>query len=165
MSLTYKFSVTGPTSSAQKVFVHVLNQAGTIMLADDHLPPTTAWANTAQSPIPDISYSRSLNIPSNFPYGEYRIVGGLYFPSTGVRLALTSGNRVSELGTGTRRYLAGNLTVTPRQIVKASFSCPNSIYSDPAGWTGDVTGAFKQQLDWTTWARRWRGPCCAWRSR
>lgn len=150
LMLTYKFSATAPTSTAQRVFMHVLNGAGAIVLQDDHQPPTatTAWSDTNASPRPDVKYTRpGLTIPSTFPDGDYKIVVGLYNQSTNVRLALAPGARVSEFGTGTRRYWVGNLTITSRQIVNASFACVNDIYTNPSGWTGDVTATLQGELN------------------
>lgn len=146
LTLKYKFSVNGSTSTAYKVFVHVIDATNTIRLQDDHFPPTptTAWSNVNVSPIPDVSYSRSMTIPGNFPLGDYRIVVGLYNTTTGSRLTLSPGNYVAELSAGTKGYVASFLTVTSRTIRNASFTCAD-IFSAETTWPV-VTAALNADL-------------------
>ncbi|MEN9435081.1 MAG: hypothetical protein RLZZ422_2670 [Pseudomonadota bacterium] len=144
-TLTYRFSVTAPTSPAQKVFVHFINAAGQIVLQDDHNPPnpTTAWSNT-NATLPDVTYSRTKTLPANMAAGKYWIVAGLYNPTTGARMMLDKGYRVAEFNTGSRSYVVAELTVTTRTIRNASFTCAD-INSNPASWP-DVTAQLNADL-------------------
>lgn len=94
------------------------------------------------SPIPDVSYTRTLTIPSNLASGNYKVLVGLYSGST--RLQLTPGQRVTEYCPGCKSYTVADLVVTTRQIVSASFPC-NDIYSDPQTWD-DKTDALRTFL-------------------
>lgn len=134
LTLTYKFSVTAPTTTAHKVFVHFMNTAGQIVLQDDFMPPdaTTTWSNTSNTQ-PDRMYTRTITIPSNFAAGDYLIAAGLYDAVTGTRLILDKGYRVADLTNGFRSYVISKLTITTRPIRNASFTCA-SIYSDPTTW-------------------------------
>lgn len=136
-SIKYKFSSTGATSAAHKVFLHVIDSNGVIKLQDDHYPqtPTTQWFDVNVSPIPDISYVRPLTIPSNFAAGDYKVVVGLYNGNN--RLQLIPGQRVTEYCAGCKSYLVANLTVTTRQVISANFTC-NDIYTDPQTWTDNT---------------------------
>lgn len=143
-TINYKFSSTGATSTSYKVFLHVVDSNGVIRLQDDHYPttPTTQWSDVNVSPIPDVSYTRTLTIPSNLASGNYKILVGLYSGST--RLQLTPGQRVTEYCPGCKSYTVADLVVTTRQIISASFPCDN-IYSDPQTWQ-DNTSALRSFL-------------------
>jgi hypothetical protein len=62
--------------------------------------PTTAW-----QPHRSVVDSQTLSLPANLPPGQYRLVIGWYYPVTGDRLPLTSGesSNAAQIGTVTIR--------------------------------------------------------------
>ena len=82
-----------PTSAPHNAFVHIINSAGTIVIQDDHVPPTptTQWSGA-------VTYTRSIAVPSTLPNGTYPIRVGLYNPTNNARLALTPGPGVTDVG-------------------------------------------------------------------
>jgi hypothetical protein len=106
VKLTYKFEVLPDAKfdGDYWVFVHVLDPEGEQLWTDDHLPPTptSQW-----KPGQTIGYTRTVFVP-NYPYiGEALVRLGLYFPSTGRRLALNA-KEVSR-----KEYLVGRFQLQP----------------------------------------------------
>jgi|GEM_PF-937768 len=102
--LTYNFSG-GPTASALKVFVHFVDSNGAIAFGDDHYPPTAtnSWSG-------NISYSRSVYVPSTVPGGSYNVLVGLYDTVSGARMALNVGSGVIDAGS--YRYQVGSVALS-----------------------------------------------------
>lgn len=149
ITIKHKFNVQGSTSTSYKLFVHVIDANGSIKLQGDHFPPTptTAWTNSNQSPIPDVTWTQALSIPSNFALGDYRIVTGLYNTSTGSRLALSLGSYVTELSSGSKSYITSNLQVTNRSVIRPALNCVDHIaIPDPANWP-DQTATLQASLN------------------
>lgn len=73
------------------VFVHLLDEAGTIVAQADGIPvegryPTSAWGVGEE-----IVDSHLMTLSSDLPGGRYRLVAGLYHPDDGSRLPLAAG--------------------------------------------------------------------------
>ena len=106
LQFTYRFEPTEqPIEGDYWVFLHVLDQDGERLWADDHQPPlpTSTWK--AGQPV---EYSRTVFLP-NYPYiGPAEVRLGLYMPSTGERLRL-SGNETSR-----REYSVAKLLILPQ---------------------------------------------------
>lgn len=75
-----------PVPGDYKVFVHLLDAEGQILVQSDGKPrdwtyPTTAWA-----PGTYVRDVHRLPLPADMPRGDYALVVGMYDPRTGVRL-------------------------------------------------------------------------------
>jgi hypothetical protein len=74
MNVTYHWEAQ-PFGSPCKVFVHVRNAAGKMVLQDDHEPPypikTATWSGK-------VDYTRRIGLPSDLPEGTYEVFAGLY---------------------------------------------------------------------------------------
>jgi hypothetical protein len=73
------------------VFVHLIDQQGSIVAQRDQVPlggarPTLGWA-----PGEVISDALTIDIPADLPPGDYRLRLGWYDPATGVRVLLAEG--------------------------------------------------------------------------
>jgi hypothetical protein len=93
VKMCYTWKVVRPTSTAFKVFVHIIDDQKRMVLQDDHVPPvgtsTPGWQGT-------ITYERRKVIPAEVKDGKYRIIVGLYNKSG--RAKLTGGKGVSLFG-------------------------------------------------------------------
>jgi hypothetical protein len=93
VKMCYTFKAVKPTSTAYKVFVHIIDDQRHMILQDDHEPPvgtsTPGWRGT-------ITYERRKVIPTEVKDGKYRIIVGLYNKSG--RAKLTAGEGVSLSG-------------------------------------------------------------------
>ncbi len=84
---------------AYTVFVHIVDEAGQIVIQGDTQPrggefPTTAW------PVREvIDDAHTISLPADMPAGEYRIVLGLYELESGTRLPVRD-HYDQELGGG-----------------------------------------------------------------
>jgi hypothetical protein len=87
-----------PLEKDTTLFIHFMDSKNQRRFQDDHIPPKplSAWRpNETQQ------WTRTIFIPKNIPEGEYVIIGGLYSPSHGNRIALDAKphrNRSYELG-------------------------------------------------------------------
>ncbi len=91
IDLTLFWQPRAETSTAYKVFVHVLDEAGRIVAQADAMPlngerPTTGWL--PHEVIPD---RHAIPLPDDLPRGLYRIQAGLYDVDGGVRLKTSEG--------------------------------------------------------------------------
>jgi len=80
------------------VFVHLLDEEGTIMAQRDSQPlgglrPTTTWSVGET-----LRDNLGLLVPEHVPLGEYQLVAGMYLPSTGERLPIVAGGDTSGAG-------------------------------------------------------------------
>lgn len=131
-SLTYNWH--GGTTSSLKAFVHFVDTAGQITFGDDHSPPTPTnqWSG-------DVSYTRTIPVPTNVRTGSYTVMAGLYNPATGDRSILNPGPSV--ITHPESRYQIASLTITP------------SIYMHYHAWyktTGCPTS--NPTVSWDHWA-------------
>jgi 4-amino-4-deoxy-L-arabinose transferase-like glycosyltransferase len=88
--LTLFWQARQPVKEDLKVFVHLLDSRGQLVAQRDSEPvagmrPTSTWA--VSEPIVD---RYGVFLPDDLPAGEYRLVAGLYDPSTGQRLTVTA---------------------------------------------------------------------------
>ena len=112
--ITYRWQVT-PMDTDYTVFVHVVDQAGTIVLQDDHEPPapTSTWKGlvTYTRTVPlerwQVKDKRTVNIA--LAAGQYAICAGLYDKEGGRKALLRTGPGVTQADEG--RYRIGTLTV------------------------------------------------------
>jgi hypothetical protein len=104
VKMCYTWKAERPTSTAYKVFVHIIDDQRRMVLQDDHEPPvgtsTPGWQGT-------ITYERRKVIPAEVKDGKYRIIVGLYNKSG--RAKLTAGEGVSL--SGDNSFEAGILTI------------------------------------------------------
>lgn len=114
IDVTYTFVVAADAPAFGEdylVFVHFLSIDGTLMWADDHLPPTPTrqW-----KPGSTVAYTRTVFV-EKFPYvGETRVQMGLYSPASNLRLPLAgedAGGRSYRVGTFQMTLQANNLFV------------------------------------------------------
>ncbi|MBN1218734.1 MAG: glycosyltransferase family 39 protein [Anaerolineae bacterium] len=81
-----------PLTSGYKVFVQLLSPANTLLAQSDAFPaagqrPTTGWL-----PGEIITDPHALVLPADLPAGDYRLITGLYNPTTGERLPILGEN-------------------------------------------------------------------------
>ena len=105
--MTYRFRVANEftPSSAQRVFVHIVDADEELMWTDDHQPPTPTsdW-----KPGQTVEYSRTMFVPM-YPYvGAAKVILGVYDTSTNVRLKLGNTDR------GDRSYQVGEFELLPQ---------------------------------------------------
>ena len=104
VKMCYTWKAVRPTSTAFKVFVHIVDDQRRMILQDDHVPPvstsTPGWQGT-------ITYERRKVIPAEVKEGKYRIIVGLYNKSG--RTKLTAGEGV--ILSGDNSYQVGVLTI------------------------------------------------------
>jgi len=104
VKMSYTWKAVRPTSTALKVFVHIIDEQGRMVLQDDHMPPvgtsTPGWQGT-------IIYERRKVIPVEVKDGKYRIIVGLYGKSG--RAQLTAGKGVFLFGDNS--FQVGVLTI------------------------------------------------------
>jgi hypothetical protein len=96
-SLTLYWRAEAEMTTNYTVFVQLLNPAGQIVAQVDQQPlagsaPTTTWL-----PPEVLTDAFTLNLPVGTPPGNYRLIAGLYQPTTGARLPLSSGTDFVEL--------------------------------------------------------------------
>ncbi|MDQ4075103.1 MAG: glycosyltransferase family 39 protein [Chloroflexota bacterium] len=86
-------------SSELHVFVQALDEQGTVRAARD-LPPVNGTFSTTEWQVGDLVRDpHRLDLPADLPPGIYRLIAGLYDPSSGNRLAVQGGQDAVELGT------------------------------------------------------------------
>ena len=108
VDVTYRFAMAPdapPFTEALTVFVHILDEDGTILWTDDHDPtPSTREWKAGQV----IEYTRTVFVPRLSYTGEARIEVGIYAPASGQRVAL------SGESFGGRAYRVGTFTISPQ---------------------------------------------------
>jgi uncharacterized membrane protein len=107
LPFTLYWQTTAPVIVDLTTFAHLMDDEGNVVAQIDWLPqdslgylPTTAW-----QPHRSVVDSQTLSLPANLPPGQYRLVIGWYYPVTGDRLPLTSGesSNAAQIGTVTIR--------------------------------------------------------------
>jgi uncharacterized membrane protein len=100
LAFTLYWEATGPISIDLTTFVHLLDEQGNVVAQLDWMPqdslgylPTSAWQPERQ-----VVDCQSLPLPDDLPPGQYRLIGGWYYPVTGERLPLTANDRSSTGG-------------------------------------------------------------------
>jgi 4-amino-4-deoxy-L-arabinose transferase-like glycosyltransferase len=95
MSVTLTWHTLRPAGIDYKVFVHLVDQAGSLRAQNDDLPDggnmnTTRW-------VEGVSFDdmHVLNLPADLPKGRYRLEMGLYDPASGARLPLRDSHGAS----------------------------------------------------------------------
>ncbi len=97
IDLTLYWQARAETTTAYKVFVHVLDAAGRLVAQADAFParntrPTTGWL-----PGEVIADRYTVALPEDLSIGQYQIVAGLYDPDSGLRLKTGEGNEFVAL--------------------------------------------------------------------
>lgn len=138
IDLDYRLvAVTGvpPVSGACWVFVHMLDDAGTLLWTDDHALPScpSSWGTAP------VGYQRTMFVP-RIPYtGRVRIETGLFTPADGKRLALAGTDR------GSHAYDVASFEMTPAS---------NAVFvSFGDGWHGAERDAGETAREWR-WTTR-----------
>jgi hypothetical protein len=98
-SLTLIWQANNETTTSYRVFVHLVDESGQIVVQSDGEPaawtrPTTGWL-----PGEIILDAHNLSL-ENVPAGSYQLHIGLYDPATGVRVALDGGETAPSAGSG-----------------------------------------------------------------
>jgi hypothetical protein len=80
------------------LFLQLLTAGGDLVAQHDSSPgggyaPTSAW-----SPGTEVSDRHGLSLPADLPPGEYRLIAGLYDPTSGERLSVDRGGDFVEIG-------------------------------------------------------------------
>jgi hypothetical protein len=80
------------------LFLQLLTVGGALVAQHDSLPgggytPTSAW-----SPGMEVSDRHGLSLPADLPPGDYRLIAGLYDPTSGQRLPVDRGGDFVEIG-------------------------------------------------------------------
>jgi hypothetical protein len=80
------------------LFLQLLTAGGDLVAQHDSSPsggyaPTSAW-----SPGTEVSDRHGLSLPADLPPGEYRLIAGLYDPTSGQRLSVDRGGDFVEIG-------------------------------------------------------------------
>lgn len=86
LRVTLEWQAREDVQDSYKVFVHLLDEEGSLVAQRDSQPvggsrPTSTWAESDT-----IADNYGVLIPEGMKSGEYRLVVGMYLPSTGVRL-------------------------------------------------------------------------------
>ena len=76
-----------PTPVSYKVFVHIVDNNGTLVAQQDQVPgtgmyPTTTWVKDEYL----LDFMYLISLPTDLPRGNYQIEIGMYDPTTGERL-------------------------------------------------------------------------------
>lgn len=87
----------GPTLQPYTVFLHLLDDNGTISAQADSWPVGGLWPSTCWDAGQTIVDTRLLTLSEELPAGTYRLVTGLYNASTGTRLITATGDDSVEL--------------------------------------------------------------------
>ncbi|MGH2592699.1 MAG: hypothetical protein ACRDGG_04230, partial [Anaerolineae bacterium] len=95
--VTLYWQARAETTTAYKVFVHILDSEGHLVAQADAVPvngsrPTTGWL-----PREVITDQYIIALPGELPAGQYQIVVGLYDSETGARLKTSRGSEVIVL--------------------------------------------------------------------
>jgi len=99
LKLTFYWQTLAEMELPYQVFLHVVNEKGTLVTQQDRTPgprskqPTTGWL-----PGEVIDHPVELPLPPGIAPGRYQIRVGLYFPPTGPRLFIvdSQGQPVSD---------------------------------------------------------------------
>lgn len=94
LRLTLLWESGGPLEEDHKVFVHLVDEQGQIIGQRDGEPvgglrPTTTWAQGEK-----IIDNYGILVPESAMEGEYRLLMGIYLPTTGERMAVLSSDLV-----------------------------------------------------------------------
>lgn len=94
LDLTLHWRALAEPTQSYKVFVHLLDPAGTRRAQADGVPvnwtlPTNCWVRGET-----ISDQHRLTLPADAPYGDYTLAVGLYLEDSNARLPVESGDQV-----------------------------------------------------------------------
>lgn len=107
LELSYRFVPTEPIEGDYTVFVHLVNEDGQILWADDHLPPaaTSTWV-----PGTPVEYSRTVFLPAvQLRPGNVTVEAGLYRDEQRLPLEAARPPRAA----GSRAYPVVDLQLAP----------------------------------------------------
>jgi hypothetical protein len=110
-SFSYNLNWGGaPTAENETIFVHFIDSTGNMKFYNIVNPatPTKQWSGSISTPI-------TVSVPANTPAGTYRVMVGMYVPSTtngasGPRLPMTVG--LGVIADNQTRYQVGTITVS-----------------------------------------------------
>lgn len=86
LAVNLRWSPLAPLSVDYHLFVHLINQEGTLWAQKDSFKPTSGW-----QPGEEIEDKQAMLLPRDIPPGQYQIMVGFYLLETGQRLTLTDG--------------------------------------------------------------------------
>ena len=98
LPIAFTWQTSQPIPINYTVFIQLIDINGALVAQHDGTPqggylPTTTWQ--ADNPIVD---RHGLALPKDLGAGDYRLIAGLYDPTTGQRLLTTTGADIAELG-------------------------------------------------------------------
>jgi hypothetical protein len=85
MRVTLQWEDLQPVQTPYTVFVHVVDPTGKVVAQNDSPPRFGAYPTTAWEPLDTVSDSHDISL-AGVPPGTYRVLVGLYLPTTGIRL-------------------------------------------------------------------------------
>jgi hypothetical protein len=92
LPLTLYWRARSELDTSYSVFVHLVDENGTIQAQKDSVPHGGQWPTTGWAPGEVITDEHALTIPANTPPGTYRLIAGMYRADTGERLTAAAGN-------------------------------------------------------------------------
>ena len=140
------WQVLPPPSADWRVFVHLLNEAGDLVLQSDAAVdwPAQPCADGQYGPECTVASEHEWAFPAGFPTGLYTITVGLYDPATGARAPITSPPGA------TSSFSLGQVWVTTedksnRQEIETALA--TLFVNDPTGRCGwEVLGETDQEM-------------------
>jgi len=108
LPVTLSWAITRAPAPAPTVFVHFVDEKGTLWCQQDGWPHNGLTPFAGHHVGERIFDPRALRIPAEAPEGTYRVLVGLYNPETGRRYRLIQGERAGEdaLPLGTVRVVS-----------------------------------------------------------
>jgi hypothetical protein len=92
LPLTLYWRARSELDTSYSVFVHLVDENGTIHAQKDSVPHGGQWPTTGWAPGEVITDEHELTIPADTPPGTYRLIAGMYRADTGERLTAAAGN-------------------------------------------------------------------------
>jgi hypothetical protein len=140
---TLNWQVLAPPSADWVVFVHLLNEAGELLLQSDVGAewPVQPCAEGEYGPECNATTEHEWTFPADFPAGLYTIVVGLYDPASGMRAPVSS----PAESTASQQVVLGQVQVLP-EPAPAYTQATLHIYSGRPNPTWTLTPAQDAEL-------------------
>lgn len=93
LAVNLRWRPLAPLSVDYHLFVHLIDQEGTLWAQKDSFKPTSGW-----QPGAEVEDKQAMLLPRHIPSGQYQIVVGFYLLESGQRLTLADGRDSLGLG-------------------------------------------------------------------
>lgn len=93
LAVNLRWRLLAPLSVDYHLFVHLIDQEGTLWAQKDSFKPTSGW-----QPGEEVGDKQAMLLPRHIPSGQYQIVVGFYLLESGQRLTLADGRDSLGLG-------------------------------------------------------------------